>query len=83
NPLSKNNKKGDRSRLLGSSTHLNLFGDVSDQVQYFVRVASFVATNLSTGRELWLTEGDIHLAVRASCSMPGLMAPVPHNGYWL
>ena len=42
-----------------------------------------VATNLSTGRELWLTEGDIHLAVRASCSMPGLMAPVPHNGYWL
>jgi NTE family protein len=30
-----------------------------------------VATNLSTGRELWLTEGDIHLAVRASCSMPG------------
>lgn len=42
-----------------------------------------VATNLSTGRELWFTEGDIHLAVRASCSMPGLMAPVPHNGYWL
>ncbi|WP_253377420.1 patatin-like phospholipase RssA [unidentified bacterial endosymbiont] len=42
-----------------------------------------VATNLSTGRELWLTEGDLHLAVRASCSIPGLMAPVPHNGYWL
>ncbi|MEX9251425.1 patatin-like phospholipase RssA [Pseudenterobacter timonensis] len=42
-----------------------------------------VATNLSTGRELWFTEGDIHLAVRASCSIPGLMAPVPHNGYWL
>ena len=29
-----------------------------------------VTTNLSTGRELWLTEGDIHQAVRASCSMP-------------
>ena len=42
-----------------------------------------VATNLSTGRELWFTEGDLHLAVRASCSMPGLMAPVAHNGYWL
>lgn len=28
-----------------------------------------VTTNLSTGRELWLTEGDIHQAVRASCSM--------------
>jgi hypothetical protein len=35
-------KKGDRSRLFGSNTHLNLFGDVSDQVQYFVRVAGFV-----------------------------------------
>ncbi|ECN3804091.1 patatin-like phospholipase RssA, partial [Salmonella enterica subsp. enterica serovar Newport] len=34
-----------------------------------------VATNLSTGRELWFTEGDLHLAVRASCSMPGLMSP--------
>ncbi|MTD25734.1 patatin-like phospholipase RssA [Erwinia sorbitola] len=42
-----------------------------------------VATNLSTGRELWLTEGDLHQAVRASCSMPGLLAPVSWNGYWL
>ncbi|WP_419145246.1 patatin-like phospholipase family protein [Acinetobacter pittii] len=41
-----------------------------------------VATNLSTGRELWFTEGDLHLAIRASCSMPGLMSPVRHNGYW-
>ncbi|WP_034950694.1 patatin-like phospholipase RssA, partial [Erwinia oleae] len=42
-----------------------------------------VATNLSTGRELWLTEGDLHQAVRASCSMPGLLSPVEWNGYWL
>lgn len=42
-----------------------------------------VATNLSTGRELWFTEGDLHTAVRASCSIPGLMAPIAHNGYWL
>ncbi|BEO04343.1 patatin-like phospholipase RssA [Serratia marcescens] len=42
-----------------------------------------VATNLSTGRELWLTEGDIHQAIRASCSMPGLLAPVWADGYWL
>ncbi|KAB8313761.1 patatin-like phospholipase RssA [Erwinia endophytica] len=42
-----------------------------------------VTTNLSTGRELWLTEGDLHQAVRASCSMPGLLAPVAWNGYWL
>lgn len=42
-----------------------------------------VATNLSTGRELWLTDGDLHSAVRASCSMPGLLPPVSYNGYWL
>jgi len=42
-----------------------------------------VATNLSTGRELWLTEGDLHQAIRASCSMPGLLAPVEWHGYWL
>lgn len=42
-----------------------------------------VATNLSSGRELWLTEGDLHQAVRASCSMPGLLPPVGYNGYWL
>lgn len=42
-----------------------------------------VATNLSTGRELWLTQGDLHQAVRASCSMPGLLSPVAFNGYWL
>ncbi|WP_017346302.1 patatin-like phospholipase RssA [Pantoea sp. A4] len=42
-----------------------------------------VATNLSTGRELWLTEGELHQAVRASCSMPGLLPPVGYNGYWL
>ncbi|WP_437610605.1 patatin-like phospholipase RssA [Erwinia sp. V71] len=42
-----------------------------------------VATNLSTGRELWLTDGDLHQAVRASCSMPGLLSPVAYHGYWL
>ena len=42
-----------------------------------------VVTNLTTGRELWLTEGDIKQAIRASCSMPGLFSPVQFGGYWL
>lgn len=42
-----------------------------------------VTTNLSTGRELWLTEGDLHQSIRASCSIPGLLSPVWFNGYWL
>ncbi|BDH45634.1 patatin family protein [Salmonella enterica subsp. enterica serovar Choleraesuis] len=42
-----------------------------------------VTCNLSTGRELWFTKGDLHHAIRASCSIPGLLSPVSHNGYWL
>lgn len=42
-----------------------------------------VATNLSTGRELWFTEGDFYFAICALCSILGLMALVAHNGYWL
>lgn len=38
-----------------------------------------VVTNLTTGRELWLTEGDLKQAIRVSCSMPGLFS----RGYWL
>ncbi|ELW9443968.1 TPA: patatin-like phospholipase RssA [Pluralibacter gergoviae] len=54
-----------------------------DQIEACNRRFASVATNLSTGRELWFTEGDLNHAIRASCSIPGLMAPVRHNGYWL
>ena len=54
-----------------------------EAIEQCTRRFATVATNLSTGRELWFTEGDLHLAVRASCSIPGLMSPVAHNGYWL
>ncbi|MGL5967462.1 MAG: patatin-like phospholipase RssA [Kluyvera sp.] len=54
-----------------------------EKIEHCERRFATVATNLSTGRELWFTEGDLHMAVRASCSIPGLMAPVLHNGYWL
>lgn len=39
-----------------------------------------VATDLQTGREVWLREGSVAQAVRASMAMPGLMAPVLQNG---
>ncbi|MGL9719515.1 patatin-like phospholipase RssA [Symbiopectobacterium sp.] len=70
-----------------------LRGDrVFNQVRHILRTQQIdecaikfgaVATNLTTARELWLTEGDLHHAIRASCSMPGLLAPVRHNAYWL
>ena len=39
-----------------------------------------VATELATGREVWLQRGDLLDAVRASCAMPGLFAPVVREG---
>jgi NTE family protein len=35
-----------------------------------------VATELASGREIWLREGKVLDAVRASCAMPGLFTPV-------
>ncbi|ENO90181.1 patatin-like phospholipase RssA [Thauera linaloolentis] len=39
-----------------------------------------VATELTSGREVWLQEGSVSAAVRASIALPGLMTPVMHGG---
>lgn len=41
---------------------------------------SCVATDLVSGREIWLKEGSVADAVRASIALPGLLTPVPHEG---
>lgn len=74
-----------RGGLLRGDRVFNAVGQllkISDIAECALKFGA-VTTNLSTGRELWLTEGDIHQAVRASCSMPGLLAPVWADGYWL
>lgn len=42
-----------------------------------------VATDLDDGRELWLRDGSLPQAVRASMALPGLFAPVCRDGRWL
>ena len=42
-----------------------------------------VATELGSGREVWLRDGDLGTAIRASMALPGLFAPVPVDGQWL
>jgi NTE family protein len=39
-----------------------------------------VATELNTGREIWLRQGKLFDAVRASIAAPGLFTPAVHNG---
>jgi NTE family protein len=42
-----------------------------------------VATDLETGREIWLREGSLLSAVRASMGLPGLVTPERVGGRWL
>jgi len=49
--------------------------DISDLPLAFAAVA----TDLTTGHEVWLREGSVAEAVRASIALPGLLAPVPKN----
>jgi len=56
-------------------------GDVN--IENLNRPFAAVATDLYSGQEIWFTEGDLRQAVRASCSMPGILAPVRHGDRWL
>ncbi|HEY0635353.1 MAG TPA: patatin-like phospholipase RssA [Gammaproteobacteria bacterium] len=42
-----------------------------------------VATDLDTGREVWLQQGDLRSAVRASIALPGLFSPAHLDTQWL
>ena len=42
-----------------------------------------VATDMATGREIWLQSGPIHEAVRASIAIPGVLSPARLDDRWL
>jgi NTE family protein len=42
-----------------------------------------VATDMATGREIWLQRGSVHDAVRGSVAIPGVVSPYWHEGKWL
>ncbi len=44
---------------------------------------AIVATDLVRGESVYFTEGEIGIALRASCAYPGLFLPVEHRGHFL
>jgi NTE family protein len=52
---------------------------IEDQNTPFVAIA----TDMRTGREIWLKDGPIIEAVRASIALPGIISPVRRDGRWL
>jgi len=58
-----------------------IFGDTA--IEDLPRAFACVATDLANGDEVWLRQGRIIDALRASYSIPGLFPPVQLDGRWL
>jgi NTE family protein len=56
---------------------------VDRDIRELARPFGAVATDLQRGREVWLREGVVTDAVRASIALPGLFTPVLRDGVWL
>ncbi|MDO9008154.1 MAG: patatin-like phospholipase RssA [Thiobacillus sp.] len=56
---------------------------VDRDIRELERPFGAVATDLQRGREVWLREGAVTDAVRASIALPGLFTPVQRDGNWL
>lgn len=71
--------------LLHGRRALNLFNErlASKTLETLAPRFAAVATDLGTGREIWLTQGPILDAVQASIALPGLFKPVQSDGRWL
>jgi NTE family protein len=61
---------------------LRKFGIDAPIESYTTRFAA-VATDLASGREVWLQTGPILDAVRASIAIPGIVSPASLDGKWL
>jgi NTE family protein len=53
---------------------------VDRDIRELARPFGAVATDLQRGREIWLREGRVSDAVRASIALPGLFTPVQRDG---
>lgn len=66
-------------RIVALLRRLGIAGAIEDCAKPFVAIA----TDLETGREIWLRDGPIDEAVRASISVPGILSPARHGDRWL
>lgn len=56
---------------------------VSGPIEKCDRTFAGIATDLETGREVWMPDGPIEEVVRASISIPGIFNPVRRGQRWL
>ncbi|AXQ28634.1 patatin [Solimonas sp. K1W22B-7] len=66
-------------RLFGFFEERHKNPDIESLEQRYVSVA----TEMKSGREVWITKGSILPAARASCALPGVFPPVKFEGRWM
>jgi NTE family protein len=66
-------------RLFGFFNEHHRNPNIEELAQKFISVA----TEMQSGREIWITRGPVWAAARASCAIPGLFTPVKHEGRWM
>jgi NTE family protein len=56
---------------------------IAGPIESYPKKYAAVATDLVTGREIWLQSGPIHEVVRASIALPGIISPARIGDQWL
>jgi NTE family protein len=71
-----------RGGLIRGTRLFTLFGTILEDrdISELPITYGAIATELHSGRELWLRQGKVLEAVRASCAMPGIFTPVVRDG---
>ncbi len=71
--------------LIRGARLFNLFNTILDDVDIDQLAVPYgaVATELGSGREVWLRHGKMLDAVRASCALPGIFRPAVRDGVLL
>mgnify|MGYP001821315833 CR=1 FL=1 len=74
-----------RGGLIDGDVFKNLMTklNIDEPIESYMRPFASVATDFATGREIWLNDGPVHEAVRASMALPGVFSPANHDGGWL
>ncbi|MBZ2189560.1 patatin-like phospholipase RssA [Alcanivorax sp. JB21] len=69
--------KGEKLFSFFSEQHLN------PKIEELTQRFATVATDMQLGREVWIQDGPVLDAARASCALPGLFSPVKHDDRWM
>ncbi|MHA1571318.1 MAG: patatin-like phospholipase family protein [Alphaproteobacteria bacterium] len=77
-------KLGGRGIIGGSRLFAEMERHIGDQTIEDLPVTfATVATDLNTGHEIWLRQGKLTTAIRASFAIPGFFEPINIDGRWL